>query len=267
MITDLIALNFVIHALLAGIGIALVAGPLGSIIIWRRMSYLGDALSHSTLLGVSLALILNINLYLGLCLVCILIAFSFIFIENNKKISSDTALVILSNSILACGLIAVTSVKGVRIDLLAYIYGDILSVTRQDLIWIAIIDCLVLTGIYLFWKKILAITIHEELAQVEGVQVFKVKIILIMLMALVFAVAMKLIGALMITALMVIPAATARQISSTPLQMAMLAIFFGFIAVVGGIFLSTVLDWPAGPAIVVVAASCFVLLSVITKQQ
>lgn len=249
-------LSFLGKALLAGIGIAIVAGPLGSIIVWRRMANFGDAMGHTTLLGVCIALLLHIHLYIGLFSICILTAASLASLSHQKQLANETLLSILAQTVLALGLILATFQENVRIDLLGYLYGDILAVDTNDLFWIFAVDILVLAVLFKIWRSVLSATIHEDLARVEGVPVTFVKWALMILMAAVFAIAMKLVGALLITALLIIPASSARQIAKTPESMVLYASIIGVIAVILGITISYYGDWPTGPAIV---AASFVL--------
>ncbi len=256
-------LDFLMKSVVAGVGIALVAGPLGSIIVWRRMANFGDALAHSTLLGLCFALLLNMHAYVGLISGCIFIACLLALFSRQQHLANDTILCILAYTTLAIGLILATLLEGVRMDLLGYLYGDILAVNEIDLIWIYGVDCLVFLTLIKSWRQILSITIHEDLAKVEGISVTKFKWILVILMAIIFAVAMKLIGILLITALLIIPASTARQVAKTPEQMAIFASLIGIIAVCLGIVISCFWDWPAGPAIVVVAMTAFIISMVV----
>jgi len=253
------SLDFVARGIVAGVGIALVAGPLGSIIVWRRMANFGDTLAHSTLLGLCFALLLNIHPYIGLTSTCILVACLLALLSRRHHLANDTILSILAYGTLAIGLILATVLKGIRVDLLGYLYGDILAVNNSDLIWIYCVDFIAIVALILLWRQILSMTVHEDLARVEGVPVVFVQWILVILMAIVFAVAMKLVGILLITALLIIPASSARQITKTPEQMAIIASVLGSLAVYGGLSISGIWDWPAGPAIVVVSLCIFAL--------
>lgn len=260
-------LDFMMRALIAGLGIALVAGPLGSVIVWRRMANFGDALAHSTLLGLCFSLLFEIHLYFGLLSVCMITAGLLGLLSRQKQLANDTILCILAYTSLAVGLILATVLKGIRIDLLGYLFGDILAVNTVDLLWVLGIDVIVILVLIKIWRPLLSITVHEDLAKVEGASVSCVQWLFIMLLAIVFAVAMKLIGVLLITALLVIPAAAARQITRSPEQMAMLASVVGMIAVYLGITFSMHWDWPAGPAIVVAAMLLFLVFNLIRKMS
>lgn len=263
----LMNLDFTTRAIMAGIGIAILAGPLGSLMIWRRMSYFGDTLAHSTLLGISLALLMHINIYIGLVSMTLIIAGLLATLSKNKWLASDAILGILSHTTLAIGLVAATAIQGVRVDLLSYLYGDILAVDWYDLSYIAIVLLLVITILWKLWRWLLATTIHNDLAQVEGVPVNVANWAFIILLALVFAVAIKLVGVLLITALLIIPASAARRFSSTPEMMVVLASVIGCLAVAFGFVASLYWDWPTGPAIVVSAAGIFALTLCVSKLR
>lgn len=249
--------EFLLRALLAGLAVALVTGSLGTFVVWRRMAYFGDTLAHSALLGVSLGILLELNLNLAITLVCLLLALALVALQNQRKLASDTLLGILSHSALALGLVAISFAENVRIDLMGYLFGDILAVGRDDLLWIGLGAVLALVLLLLLWRPLLAMTVHEELAQVEGVKVARTRLLFMLLIALVIATAMKVLGVLLITSLLIIPAATARHYVRTPEQMAVLAAVIGMLAVCGGLFGSYRWDLPAGPAIVVTAALLF----------
>ncbi len=249
--------DFMLRALLAGLGVALIAGPLGSFVVWRRMAYFGDTLAHAALLGVALGFLLEINSNLSVVVVCLVLAVALVALQQRRTLANDTLLGILSHSTLSLGLIALAFMETMRIDLMSYLFGDILAVNAVDLYWIYGCGAIALTVLIFIWRPLLAITVHEELAQVEGVPVVRVRLALMLLIALVIAVAMKVVGILLITSLLIIPAATARGFARTPEQMAILAALIGCIAVGGGLFTSLEWDLPAGPAIVVVAALLF----------
>lgn len=263
----LLNLDFTTRALMAGIGIAVLAGPLGSLMIWRRMAYFGDTLAHSTLLGISLALLLHLNIYIGLVSISLIVASLLAILTKQKWLASDAILGILSHTTLAIGLIAATAIQGVRVDLLSYLYGDILAVDLQDLAYIGLVVLIVAVVLWHFWRKLLSSTIHSDLAQVEGVPVNATNWVFIILLALVFAVAIKLVGVLLITALLIIPASAARRFSRTPEAMITIASFIGCVAVGIGFMASLYWDWPTGPAIVAAAAVIFGLSVSLSRIQ
>lgn len=249
--------DFMLRALAAGLGVALACGPMGSFIVWRRMAYFGDTLAHSALLGVALGVLLEVNVNLAVILVCMALAVLLVLLQRQQRLASDTLLGILSHSALSLGLIVLALMETVRLDLVGYLFGDILAVTRVDIYWIYGGGLVALAVLARIWRPLLAITVHEELARVEGVPVLPVRLAFMLLIALVIAVAMKVAGILLITSLLIIPAATARPFARTPEQMALLASLIGCLAVGGGLFASLQWDLPAGPAVVVAAGLLF----------
>lgn len=251
--------DFLFNALLAGLALALVAGPLGSFVVWRRMAYFGDTLSHAALLGVALGLMLDVSPTLAVTVGCLLLAVLLVTLQQRQPLASDTLLGILAHSTLSLGLVALSFMPDVRIDLMGYLFGDLLAVSRTDLAWILGGSALVLALLVPLWRPLLAITVHEELARVEGLPVAAIRLALMMLVAVVIAVAMKIVGVLLITSLLIIPAAAAQRHARTPEQMACGASLLGLLAVCAGLALSWYKDTPAGPSIVVAAAALFLL--------
>ncbi|MFD1382678.1 zinc ABC transporter permease subunit ZnuB [Rhodanobacter aciditrophus] len=252
-------LELLIRALLGGLGVAAVAGPLGAFVVWRRMAYFGDTLAHSALLGVALGFLLNINLNLAIVVLCVGLALVLVTLQKKHIIATDTLLGILAHSSLSLGLVAVSFLDHVRIDLMAYLFGDLLAIGQTDLYWIFGGGALVMALLVIFWKPLLAVTVNEELAKVEGYPVETIRLLLMLLVALVIAVAMKIVGVLLITSLMIIPAATARRLSNTPVQMATMAGVLGCLSVCGGLWASYHWDTPTGPSVVVCAAFLFLV--------
>jgi zinc transport system permease protein len=250
--------DFFIRALLAGAGVALTASPLGCFVVWRRMAYFGDTMAHSALLGVALSLFFQINLLVAVFGVAVLVSLLLLALQRQRSLSADALLGILSHSALAIGLVLVAFMTWVRIDLVAFLFGDILAVTPADIALIWGGGALVVAGLALLWQPLIASTVSEEVAEAEGMQPGRTKFLFMLLMALVIAIAMKIVGILLITALLIIPAATARRFSTSPERMAFLASLIGVAAVTGGLFGSLHYDTPSGPSIVVAALLLFV---------
>ncbi len=255
--------EFLQRALLGGVGLALIAGPLGVFIVWRRMAYFGDTLAHSALLGVGLGFWLSIDPTLTVMMVCALIAIVLVVLQANRELASDTLLGILAHSTLSLGIIVVAFLQGLRVDLFAYLFGDILAVSWQEVFYIYLIAAVVMVFIIKLWRQLLLSTLNADLAIVAGLSPQKLQFILMLLLAMVIAIAMKIIGVLLITSLLIIPAAAARRFARSPEQMAVMASGIGMIAVIGGLSASFHFDLPTGPAIVVCAAGLFLLSRVV----
>ncbi|CAA7617277.1 zinc transporter subunit: membrane component of ABC superfamily [Candidatus Terasakiella magnetica] len=251
--------EFLLRALLAGLGLAVVAGPLGCFVAWRRMAYFGDALSHTALLGIVAGLLLGAAPLIGVAAVCIAAALILAGLQRDKALASDSILGIISHGSLALGLVLLSFLEQVRVDLMGWLFGDILAVTYQDaaLIWAG--AAVVLTLLALHWRTLLAMVVDEDLARVEGYPVERGRVVLMLLVALTVAAAMKVVGVMLVTAMLVIPAAAARRVSRTPEQMALAAAAAGALAVVSGLGLSWRYDTPSGPSIVVMAVALFIV--------
>ena len=259
-------IDFLLYPLLAGLGVAAVAGPLGCFVVWRRMAYFGDTLAHSALLGVALGVLLNIDLGIAVTAICLVMALSLVAIEKQETLAIDTILGILSHSALAAGLVVISLLSDIRVDLMSLLFGDLLSVTTTDL-WVIYTGAIVaLALLATLWKSLISITVEPELANVEGVNVTRARTALMIITALVIAIAMKIVGVLLITALLIIPAAAARRISATPESMAIIASLAAMISVVSGLAASWFIDTPAGPSIVISATLLF-CLSLGLKQK
>lgn len=252
--------DFFIRATLAGIGVALVAGPLGCFVIWRRMAYFGDTLAHSALLGVALSYLLSLNGTLMVFAVSLVIAGFLLGLKKRSELASDAILGLLSHSTLALGLVCIAILTWVRVDLFGVLFGDILAVSKQDLAIIYGGGFLILAGLAVIWRPLFAATVNRDVAEAEGSSPDRVELVFMLILSLTIAIAIKVVGVLLITALLIIPAATARRFSTGPESMAVLAALFGVASVIGGLQGSLNFDTPSGPTIVV-AALCLFLIS------
>ena len=250
---------FILRAIAAGLGVAIIAGTIGCFVVWRKMAYFGDSLAHSALLGIALGLAIGISTYLSTIIACLAFALILLWLQQKNLLATDTLLGILAHAALSIGMIAI-SVLELRVNLHSYLFGDILTVTSVELWWIYLGGFFVLLMIILNWPSLVLMTIHEELAKAENVNVYFQNLLLMLLMTIVVAVSIRTVGILLISSMLIIPAATARHLVNSPVAMAITASILGSIAVLGGIFLSMELDTPSGPSIVVTAALLFAIL-------
>jgi zinc transport system permease protein len=260
-------LQLLLPALIIGLSVAAVSGPLGSFIVWRRMAYFGDALAHGALLGVALGLLLDWPLALMTFITCIALALALVSLEHRRRLSNDTLLGILAHSTLALGLVVISLQTSRPINLHAYLFGNLLTATLSQAIGLCVTCGIVGIALTRLWRPMLNITINQEMAQIEGISVWMTKLCLMTLVAIVIAIGMRVVGILLITSLLIIPAASARQHSRTPEQMAINASVIGAIAVLMGIGASTYGDIPTGPAIVLSSALIFVFTWFIRARQ
>jgi zinc transport system permease protein len=255
--------SFLVRAALAGVGTALAAAPLGCFVVWRRMAFFGDATAHAAILGVALALASGLPVAAGVLLTALAMA---LFVSHRaERHSVDTALGVAAHTALAAGLVAVAFLEGVRIDLEAFLFGDILAVSRGDLalIWGGAVA---VAGLLAWrWSALLASTLNEDFAAASGINPKREQMFMTLALAVVVAVAIKVVGALLISAMLIIPAAAARPLAATPERMAVIAAGIGALSALTGLGAAWVFDAPAGPSIVCAAALLFVLSSAATR--
>lgn len=253
--------DFLVRAVLAAVGVALAAAPLGVFVVWRRMAYFSDATAHAAILGVALALASTIPIFLGALLVAFGMALVVAWLSG-RGYGADMVLGVAAHGALAVGLVAVSLVEGPRLDIASYLFGDILAVGRGDLAVIWGGGAAVAGLITWRWQALLTATVSPELAAAAGVDPDRERLVLMLALALVVAVALKVVGALLIGALLIIPAAAARPFAATPEGMLAGAAGLGTASALGGLWLAWIADTPAGPSIVCVAAAFFVLSAV-----
>ena len=259
--------DFFIRALLAGIGVALVTGPLGCFVVWRRLSYFGDTLSHSALLGVTLAYSLEFNIAFSVFIISALIALILINLQKRTNLPGDALLGLLAHSSLAVGLVVIGFLSFIRFDIMGLLFGDILAVNVNDIITIWIGGAIILLVLKLIWKSLFASTVNYELAEAEGLDPDKAKAIFTILMAAIIAISIKMVGLLLITGMLIIPAAMARNISNSPKQMILFSVIGGLLSVVMGLFTSLEFNTASGPSIIAASLFLFILSLLKIKQS
>ena len=254
-----------LRALVASVMLAGTLGPLGSLVVWRRMAYFGDTIAHAALLGVALSLITGfLPMTLSMFLVAIAIALLLGRASRDGRFHSDTVLGLLAHGTLALGVLLVAMSRSIRVDINAYLFGDVLAMDWPDVAGLAALSTVVLILLWLAWRPLLMVTLDRTIAHVEGINVARTEQLLILMLAAVIAVAIKLVGVLLITALLIIPAASARYLARSPGQMAWLASALGIFSVTTGLFASLATDAPTGPLMVVVASLTFLICAAIS---
>lgn len=250
---------FFLKALAAGTGLAIVAAPLGCIIVWRRMAYVGETLAQSSLLGVALGLALGIDLTLAVVLAAVATAFVLIAFGRQKLLALDSVLGLMHHAALALGVVAIAVLKGPSIDLMSYLFGDVFAVTTVDLLWVYLGGAVVLALTLQLWKPLVRLSLHEDLATAEGINPAIPRALFDVLLAITIAVAMKIVGILLVMAFLIVPAVAARPLASTPERMAILAALIAVFSVFAGLALSLYTDAPGGPSIVLAMCSVAVV--------
>ncbi len=260
-------IDLLLPALSIGLVLAAISGPMGCFVVWGRMAYFGDTLAHSALLGIALGFLFELSPTIGVIAVSSSIALALTVLQGQRFIASDTLLGIMAHGTLSLGLVLVSLMDHVRVDLLGLLFGDLLATTWSDLIWVGCLAALIALTLKFIWRPLLNITVNPELAQAEGTAVGLVRLLYMLVLASVVAIGMKVVGALLITAILIIPAAAARKLANTPERMALFASLVGMVSVCCGLGLSWYADTPAGPSIVLSAALAFLLIFVLVRSQ
>ena len=258
--------DFFIRAIFAGIGIAFVAGPLGCFVVWRRLSYFGDTLAHSALLGVTIAYSLDFNIAVSIFFISSAIALILIQLQRKTNLPDDALLGLLAHSSLAVGLVVIGFLTFIRFDIMGLLFGDILAVNKKDLFIIWFGGALILIVLKLIWKPLFASTVNYELAEAEGLNPDKAKAIFTVLLAALIAISIKLVGVLLITGMLIIPTAMARNLSDNPKKMVVFSIIGGLLSVFIGLFSSLEFNTPSGPSIIAAALFLFIISLFKIKQ-
>ena len=258
--------DFILYALLAGLALAVICGMMGCFVVWRRMAYFGESLAHSALLGIAIGLVSGITMSLTITLVCLSFALLLFWLQHRGVLATDTLLGILSHGALSAG-IMLMSIMQIPVDLHGLMFGDILTVTFKDVMMIAIGGVLILAALMRYWSPLVLMTVSEDLAKAEGASTRFLQILILLLMTITVALSVRMVGVLLITSMLIIPAATARPLTRSPEAMAIGAVLIGMLAVIGGTVLSLTINTPTGPSMVMVLAMMFALVMMFTAQR
>ena len=259
--------DFLIRAILIGVALATITGILGCFVVWKKMAYFGDSLAHTSLFGVVIGIYAGIGVNIGIILICLIFIAILLFLQQKYILSSDTILGILAHGGLAFALVALSLLPSVNIDLHSFLFGNVLTVTLND-IYTAYAVCALVVAVLLFnWGKFVLIALHKDLAQSEGMQVFLYDLFFMGMMVLAVGVSIKIVGVLLITSMLIIPAASARFVAQSPSQMALISVFIGIISVVAGIVISSFFDTPPGASIVLALVSIFVFFMLLHSKK
>jgi len=257
--------DFFLRALLGSLLLSAVCGPLGCFLVWRRMAFFGDVLAHAALPGMALGLAFRLPVFASVLAISLALGFVLASLGRRRDLASDTLLGVLGPSSLALGLIGLSFLPGVRADLLGYLFGDILALGNTDLLMIAGGGATILLVLALLWRPLLAASLSEDLADIAGYRTRWLEPALLALLSLAIALGIQVVGVLLISALLLIPAASARALARSPAQMAVMAALIGMTGSVGGLFASLWGDLPAGAAIVTLLAGLFLVTRIVTR--
>jgi zinc transport system permease protein len=259
--------DFILRAVLAAIGISIIAGSLGCFVIWKRMSYFSESISHSALLGVSLGLASGLGIHFGLVLVGTLFALLIVVLQERKFLSNDAILGIFSHIALSLGIVVLALVGGANMDYFSLLFGDILSITNRDIVWVYSVLIVIVSLLFIFWQRLLLLTLNEDLAKAEGIKHTFYQLLFMLMIALAVSVSVQIVGVLLITSLLIIPPAIAKVFARTPSQMVFKSILVSILAVIIGLSGSMYYDLATGPAIVIALGILFVLSQLVASKN
>ena len=258
--------DFLVRSIIAGLLMVSIAAPIGCLMVWQRLAFLSDTLGHAAVMGVGLGLMLHLPPMFGVLVVVLLIVISLSQVTNFNNALSETTLAIISHTGLAAGLILLGVLPANTVSLESILFGDLLAVTLTDLSMILVTTIVLAFLLLRHWRSFVAVSVSREIAQAEGIEVRKVQLLMYLMIALLVAVMMKVMGVLLIAAMLVIPTTSARMLSSSPERMVMFSALFGFAALAGGIFSSFQFDWQTGPAIVLSATTLLLVTLVVVRR-
>jgi zinc transport system permease protein len=258
--------DFIVRALIAALGISIITGSLGCFVIWKRMSYFSESISHSALLGVSLGLATGLGIHTGLVVIGVIFASLIVVLQQRKILSNDAILGIFSHLALSLGIVILSIVGGSNTDYFSLLFGDILSITHQDIIWIYAILIIVVGLLVIFWQRLLLLTLNEELAVSQGLNSAIYQLLFMLMIALTVSVSVQIVGVLLITSLLIIPPAVARMFARTPKAMAFQSIGISIAAVLMGLSASLFYDLATGPMIVIALGVLFVASQLLPRR-
>lgn len=258
--------EFLLQAMLAGVLLAAITGPLGALVVWRHLAYFGDSIAHAALLGVAVSLISQVlPMTLAMFLVSLAVALLLSVLMRDGRFHADTMLGLLAHGTLSVGVLLVALSRDIQVDMNAYLFGDILSVTRTDLWLLAALLAAVAVIIIGHWRSLILMTIDHNIARAEGVAVERIHVLVLILLAATVALSIKLVGVLLITAMLIIPAAAARFIARSPHAMALYASLLGAGSVIVGMYAALRFDAPAAPMMVSVSVAVFIILALLSR--
>ncbi|MBI4849592.1 MAG: metal ABC transporter permease [Nitrospirae bacterium] len=258
-ISEFLAYPFIQRAFVASLIVGVLCPFVGNFVVLRRMSFFSDAISHSAFAGIAVGALLGIDLSVSSVVVAILISMLIAVLSEKTSLSHDTVIGIAFSGSIASGMLVMGMLKGYRADIFTYLFGDILAITNTDLLLLFVIGVLCISALLFFSKPFLQITFNRDLAQVEGINVRLFEYLLFFIIAIVVTVSLKIIGIILVTSLLVVPAAAAKNLALSMRRLFALSCIFGLVSGITGLMLSVYLNTPSGPTIVLVSVGIFFL--------
>jgi zinc transport system permease protein len=257
--SEFLTYPFIQRALIASVMVGILCPFIGNFVVLRKMSFFSDAIAHAAFAGIAAGLLLGIDMSISSVAVAVLIALIIAFLSEKTALSHDTVIGIAFSGAIAAGLLIIGMMKGYRADLFTFLFGDILAITGADLFLIFIVGVLTILILLIFFKPFLQITFNRDLARVEGINVRLFEYMLFIIIAVVVTISLKIIGIILVTSLLIVPAAAAKNIASSMKRLFMISCLFGVVSGIVGLVGSVYLDTASGPTIVMVSIVIFFL--------
>lgn len=264
---ELFQYDFMVRAFSAGLIIGTIAPLIGLFLVVKRYSLLADTLSHVSLVGVALGVLLHFNPMFGALLTSCLTAFGIEKLRESRKIFGESILALFLSGSLAVAILLFNLVRGQNVSIVNYLFGSITTVSSQDILLIGSFGCLVLFVTIVLFKKLFLVSYDEDLAKASGLPVKTLNITLMLLAAVTVSLSMQVVGTLLMGALMVIPVLAATQFGASFFRTAIYATLLSLSSVIIGLFASFYLNLPSGGAIVVVTIILFALSFLVNKRR
>lgn len=259
--------HFIGQGVIALLVLSFLTAPMGCFLIWRRMSFFGATLAHSALLGAVIGLLLGVGVFVGVMGFTALLACLLTWWLQNQRLANDTVLAMIAHLTLAIGVVAISLMDNLRIDLMAYLFGDVLSISRPVFYQIVAVCIVSAIALRVFWRGFVNLAVQPDIAQVEGYRTTVLSFCFVLFLSITISVGMVTVGALLIVSMLIIPAATARLIANQLKTMVFAAWIFTVISIISGMVAAYYVDLPAGPMVVIASGGLFVLAYLSAQWQ
>ncbi|MBI4685221.1 MAG: metal ABC transporter permease [Nitrospirae bacterium] len=263
---EILSYGFMQRALITGVVISILTGVISVFVVLRRVSFVGSGIAHAAFGGVAIGFLLGINPVITAMIYSVLVAFGIEAITSRGRVAEDTAIGVFFSSSMALGIVLISLSKSYNVDLFGYLFGSILAISEEEMLLTIVVTIIVLSTLLITMKELLLITFNEELAVVSGIPTRLIKAIFLISMAVAIVASIKVVGIILVSALLVIPGAVAQLITRSFYPMIFLSCFIAVFSTITGLYLSYLFDLSSGGAIVLIITACF-FAAFLTKKK
>ncbi|HJN85151.1 MAG TPA: iron chelate uptake ABC transporter family permease subunit [Patescibacteria group bacterium] len=262
---EIFSYPFMQRALLAGIIVGVLLAALGVYVVVRKMAFFGDGIAHASLAGVAIGLLAGFAPLPIAIVYAILVALAIYWFEANTKLNSDTIIGIFFTASMALGVVLMSFIPGFQPELISFLFGNILSISTSDVITVAILSVVIMTWLLIYRRHLTYISLDKDSAKIAGINSSLHDIIFYIALATAVVLGVKILGIILVSALLLIPAATSRLLTGTFNSFFWVSIVVSMLSVVLGLLLSFFLDAPSGATIILVATAVFFMVAIVTR--